>query len=160
MINPGHFQDLVIDPALESIGMFSPAASELLLGTAIQESRLTHLTQLDGDDDPYDDAMGVFQTEHATIVDIWEHWLRYKPDVAERVLVACGWIAPPEPREVVTNLKYAAIMARLHYRRRPEALPAAGDLVGQAEYWKAHFNTAGGHGTVQQYIASWKSVSK
>lgn len=155
MINLGHFQEVVIAPALEATKLFSPAASELLLGTALQESRLTHLVQLDGDDDPYDDALGVFQTERKTVDDIWENYLAYRPDLASSILVACHFIAPPEPIEVVTNLKYAAIMARIHYRRVRDPLPEAGDLQGQAVYWKTHYNTMGGHGTVQQYIDTW-----
>lgn len=159
MINPGHFQDLVIDPSLEAIGLFSPEASELLLGTAIQESRLTYLTQVDGDADPYDDAMGFFQTERKTIIDIWENYLAYRPDLATRILTACHFVAPPEPEEVVTNLRYATIMARLVYRRSPMPLPAVGNTVGQAEAWKAVYNTAGGHGTVEQYIENWNRIA-
>jgi hypothetical protein len=156
LINPGHFQDLVIDPSIEAVGLFSPAASELLLGTALQESRLTHLTQLDGDADPYDDAMGVYQTERKTIIDIWENYLAYRPELASIVLIACGFIAPPDPREVVTNLKYAAIIARLVYLRVPEPLPMVGDTEAQASYWKRHYNTAGGHGSVEQYFRNWQ----
>lgn len=154
MIDRDQFRDLVIDPTLEAIGMYSVAASELMLGTALQESRLTYLVQLDGDSDPYDDALGLYQTERKTIVDIWEHWLRYRVDLSERVLTVCGFIAPPNPIEVVTNLRYATIMARLHYRRVREPLPAAGDREGQARYWLAHYN-AGGKGSVEKYLEAW-----
>lgn len=150
------FQDLVIDDSLEAAGLFSPEASELLLGTAIQESRLRYLTQLDGDSDPYDDALGFFQVERVTHDDIWTNWLSYRPAIADQVLVCCGFTRCPDAREMVTNLRYAALMARLVYRRKPEPLPAVGDIAAQASYWKRHYNTAGGHGTVEQYIANWQ----
>ena len=39
MIDIDQFKEYVIDPTLETLGLYSVAASELLLGTAIQESR-------------------------------------------------------------------------------------------------------------------------
>lgn len=158
MLDPGQFRSLVIDPALRSIGMYSPAASELLLGTALQESNLTYLTQLDGDTDPYDDAMGVFQVERKTHDDIWNNYLHYRWDLARKVQVACHFISAPPAEEMVTNLRYNAIMARLVYLRRSEPLPEAGDINGQARYWKRHYNTAGGHGGVDQYVANWDAA--
>lgn len=158
MIDPGQFRSLVIDKALKDVGLYSRAASELLLGTAIQESNLTYLTQLDGDEDPYDDAMGVFQMERLTYDDIWENYLHYRWELARNILTACRFIAHPDASEMVSNLRYAAIMARLHYRRVPEPLPAEGDIDGQAEYWKAYYNTEGGHGTAAQYVRNWVRV--
>lgn len=158
MIDPGQFRQLVIDPALLSIGMYSPAASELLLGTAIQESSLTYLTQLDGDADPYDDAMGVFQVERATHDDIWENYLHYRWDLARKLLVACHFIAHPDASEMVTNLRYAAIMARMVYRRKSEPLPEVGDIHAQARYYVKHYNTALGKGSVAQYMSNWRRV--
>jgi len=46
VIDREQFIDLIIEPTLEELGMFSAAASELVLGTAIQESRLTYIKQL------------------------------------------------------------------------------------------------------------------
>jgi len=46
------------------------------------------------------------------------------------------------------------LFARLHYLRVPAAVPE--DLAGQADYWKAHYNTARGAGTAAQYLASWR----
>lgn len=160
MIDVNHFRDLVIDPVIEALGMYSTAASELLLGTAIQESNLTFLTQLDGDDDPYDDAMGFFQSERRTIIDIHENWLRYRE--LERGLVnrICGFpreFTPP-PEAVIWNLRYAVCIARIHYRRVKEPLPTAGDLWGMAHYWKKYYNTSGGKGTPRQYVENWCRV--
>lgn len=160
MIDPKQFRDLVIDPTLKFMDLYSPSASELLLGTAIQESRLTYLTQIDGDDDPFDHAMGVFQTEKVTINDIWDNWLIYQPDVAAKLMEHCNFKFRPSPKEVIWNLRYATVMARLHYRRVKEALPAAGDLEGQARYWKKYYNTSLGKGTAEEYVKHFKEALK
>ena len=45
MRDPGHFLAYVVRPSLDSIGLWSPAAERLLLGTALTESELTWLRQ-------------------------------------------------------------------------------------------------------------------
>ncbi len=47
-------------------------------------------------------------------------------------------------------------MARVHYLRVPEPLPAPGDIEGLARYWKAHFNTPAGAGTPAGFVANWR----
>ncbi len=47
MINTTQFRDLVVRPTLKQINLYSASAVELLMGTAVQESRLTYLQQLD-----------------------------------------------------------------------------------------------------------------
>ena len=46
-------------------------------------------------------------------------------------------------------------MCRVHYARVSEPLPEAGDLDGQAHYWKDHYNTRLGKGTPSGYIQAW-----
>ena len=152
MINIPQFRELILRPALTVIGYHSDAAEELVLGTALQESRLTYIKQLGSGP-----ALGVFQMEPATHDDIWENWLAYKDDVAEKLLTLA---APnngehPSANELIGNLWYAAAMCRIHYVRRPEALPEAGDVPGQAAYWKEHYNTYLGAGTEDEYEEVW-----
>ena len=47
-LNAQQLRTLVVRPALQAIGAWSPAAENLVMGTAGQESRLTHLHQLGG----------------------------------------------------------------------------------------------------------------
>ena len=152
MIDIGQFREYVIKPVLEGMELYSLAAEELLLGTAIQESRLTYLKQLGGGP-----AMGVFQMEPATHDDIWENYLEYHQNLAADV--ACYTLNCIADRiyasELLGNLYYAAAMCRVHYFRVSEALPAAGDLEGQAAYWKQYYNTPMGAGTVDEYIENW-----
>jgi hypothetical protein len=147
MLDPHSFRRFVIRPALTRLGLHSPAAEALLLGTALAESGLSALVQSGGGP-----ALGVYQIEPATHADIWRNYLATRPVVAARVLsLAAAGLG--QPAQLVWNLGYATAMARLVYRRRPEPLPAAEDIPGLAAYWKAHFNTAAGKGTAAEFIA-------
>ena len=46
MINIEHFKDEVVVPTLTELSMYSEAAVQLVIGTAIQESRLHYLKQI------------------------------------------------------------------------------------------------------------------
>lgn len=152
-IDPDHLRQYVIRPALEAVGLWSEKAEALLLGTAAQESACGHyLHQLD--DGP---AIGIFQMERATHDDVWDSYLVYRPDISSAVrgLARQHWDVENGAEEMAGNLLYAAAMCRIHYRRVPEPLPDADDLIGQAHYWKRHYNTLQGKGKVADYIANF-----
>ena len=73
-MNPKHFSELIIVPTLNHLGMYSERAADLLLGTALVESKLTALKQTRGP------ALGVYQIEPLTHADI-RNYLRRKPDL-------------------------------------------------------------------------------
>ena len=149
------FRDLIVVPVLEHIGAHSDAAVELVLGTALQESGLHHLTQMGGGP-----GRGVYQMEGATHDDIWLNYIAYRPELAEKVraLELPSWYVGHDGDEMEGNLYYATAMCRLQYLRRPEPLPAAGDTRGQAAYWKAFYNTYKGAGTAEDYVRSWSRL--
>lgn len=154
MIDREQFVDLIIEPTLQHIGLYSDAATELVLGTALQESRLTYIHQLGNGP-----ALGVFQMEPATHNDIWQNYLKYREDLrnyvidlASRINIKSGMV---DALELISNLNYAAAMCRIHYLRTPDPLPQSGDTAGQAKYWKQYYNTPLGRGTVEEYMRSW-----
>lgn len=151
MLDVKQFREVVIRPALKLIKLWSPEAEELLLGTALQESRLTYLKQLGSGP-----AKGVFQMEPNTHNDIWKNYLQYKPDLA-KLVARLAHTANSEA--LATDLLYAAAMTRVHYLRVPAALPAEGDYDGQACYWKKYYNTYLGAGTEEEYLESWETYS-
>lgn len=51
----------------------------------------------------------------------------------------------------------AICMARLKYKLIPSEIPA--DKLGQAKYWKRHYNTEAGKGTVEKYLEKWELYS-
>ncbi|MFA7347274.1 MAG: hypothetical protein WCZ86_05900 [Desulfurivibrionaceae bacterium] len=149
MFDRTQFRDLVTDITM-AIGLHAPAAVNLLLGTAAQESRFgTFLKQIGTGP-----ALGVFQMEPATERDIWENYLRYHPDLIAMITGATGATGPGQ--HLRWNLAYQIAMARVHYLRRKQPLPSAGDLPGLAGYWKQHYNTTMGAGTVEEFMANYR----
>lgn len=139
MLLPAEFRSTVLGPALTHLGLQSPAAEALLLGTALAESGLRALCQQQGP------ALGLFQMEPATHHDIHDNFLAYRPTLREGVMA----LAAPSPeleRQLIGNLYYAAAMCRVHYRRVSAALPDPASPHEMALYWKAHYNTARGKG--------------
>jgi len=143
----------LIRETLEETGMYSDAAVELLMLTAAVESNLgTYLRQTKGP------AIGVFQMEPATYQDIYESWFRSRPaefrDKVERFVEK----HVGSERSAVTmgyNLKYAILMARLHYFRVKTPLPSNNTTL-LAEYWKRFFNTPLGKGTVEKAVEKYR----
>tara|TARA_R110000824_G_scaffold6240_1_gene28919 strand:- start:1815 stop:2273 length:459 start_codon:yes stop_codon:yes gene_type:complete len=148
-MNPDHFLKHVIRPTISSMDMHSQAAERLLLCTAIVESNLEWLKQHGGGP-----ALGVYQMEPATVRDIYHRYL------SSRELLK-GKIEPfitlqTIDEQLVTNLAFATGMARMRYWMVPDALPAANDGPGLADYWKQHYNTAGGKGNPAKFAAAFK----
>ncbi|MBF0190242.1 MAG: hypothetical protein HQL99_03710 [Magnetococcales bacterium] len=149
-LDPRQLLVLVICPTLQRLDLWSSAAEELLLGIAIQESGLRYLTQLGGGP-----AMGLWQMEKITHDDIWQNFLHGRTKLALNIL---GPYPKPDHARLAWDLAYACGMCRVHLLRCPGALPAAGDLDGQANYWKLHYNSLLGAGTAEQYCSSWRRV--
>lgn len=151
-INPEQLRDEIIVPTLNALGpsYSSPSAVMLLMGTAAQESHMgTYLRQLGGGP-----ALGIYQMEPATHNDIIENWLRYREELVDTIAELIGPWNAMEPARMVYDLRYATIMARLHYRRVRDPLPA--DVDGQAYYWKTHYNTELGAGTREEYMHNYE----
>lgn len=151
-INTEQLSDL-IERTLKEVDLYSPAAVNLLLLTAAQESHMgTYIRQLGNGP-----ALGVFQMEPATHDDIWENYLDYKYELSGEVLFAADMTGNGAYRSALEyNLKYAILMARMQYRRRPEPLPAADDIRGLAAYWKQWYNTPLGAGTEEEAMLNYK----
>lgn len=145
-------RDLVVAPTLEFLELPSQeVATNLLMGTAAIESRLGHYVhQIQGP------ALGIFQMEPMTYMDIWKNYLDYHSSIATHVRQLAGYRYLSHripPAEMIGNMNYACAMARIHYWRKPQALPTdPADIVGLAKYWKEHYNTKLGKGKVEDFI--------
>ncbi len=141
----------LVRPVLTRIGAYSRAAENLVIGTAVQESRLRYLRQLQ--DGP---ARGLYQMEPDTHDDIWENYLAFRPELRAGVE---SFLAASQDRieQLVWNFAYATAMCRVHYLRVPHPLPDAGDIAGLASYWKRHYNTELGRGTVDEFVRHYET---
>ena len=151
MFNVDQLREYVIRPALDGLGKWSPQAENLLLLTAAAESSLGTYVRQRG----RGPALGIYQMEPSTHDDIWENWLRYKPDMADRILDTCG-ISRDECRaeRLVWDLRYATCMTRCHYLRVRHTIPGPQNWPALAEYWKDHYNTRLGAGTPEKALAA------
>lgn len=149
-LDPHQLREHIIRPTLQRLGLWVEAAEELVLGTAIQESGLCYVRQLGGGP-----ALGLWQMEPNTHKDIWENFLQFRTKLGLNIL---GPYPKPDHTRLVWDLSYACGMCRIHYLRCPDALPDAGDLHGQAGYWKQFYNTSLGAGTVEEYVNNWNRV--
>ena len=157
MIDVEQFRTLVVRPVLQTLSAYSPAmntpaAENLLVGTAIQESHLTYLAQLGGGP-----ALGVMQIEPNTHDDAWTNFINARSNLSELVLqYATG--GKQGAQQLPHNLAYSVAMARIVYWRQQQPMPTdAGDLNALAQYWKDHYNTAGGAGTAQEWVTNYQN---
>jgi len=123
-----------------------PAARALIMGTIAHESlSRRYIKQVGGP------ALGIIQMEPVTHDDIWQNYLRYKPELVNRLKLLFE-INEPNADRLIYDLRYNIVMCRMHYRRVKEKLPAADDIQGLAHYWKSHYNTDKGKGSTEQFI--------
>lgn len=152
------FADYVVMPATMRIALNTLAADRLVLGTALVESELVWIDQVDPLDKP-GPAFGFFQMERVTHDSIWNDYLKYNRDLANLVRATASWSAGmhiPDATELRTNMLYAAAMCRVRYRWAKPKLPDPDDALGMAKYWKAHYNTHLGKGTVEKAVSHFK----
>lgn len=129
----------------------------LLVGTAAAESSLTHRVQIGGGP-----ARGLWQMEVATGKDIFQNYLHFRPERANKVLEILITGVPGTSLGLLLTEGvgyglehhdgFACAMARIHYLRDPHPIPDT--LEGQAEYWLKVYNR-GGKGTVEHYLTQW-----
>lgn len=151
MLDPKQFREFVVRPTLRYLNLWTQAAENLVVGTAIQESGLRYVDQLTPGPGP---AYGVFQIEKATHDDLLRWVQRTRPDLAGRLESLKG-VHPPGVDQLHTNLAYGAAMCRLYYLRTGKPLPEADDIEGMAAFWKRHYNTFKGKGRPDQFIRAY-----
>ena len=158
-MNTNHFRIYIIRPALEAVALHSQWAENLLLGTALQESRLEFLHQLNGP------ALGFYQMEPATHDDLWNNWIKYRPDMEDKArgfisatpaMSVPGVFEHPQPSQMIWNLRYATVMCRLHYYRASFNIPNADKPAELGAVWKRVYNTYKGAGTVDQFVQNYR----
>ena len=147
------FLDQVVIPANHTLLLESHVSNMLILGTAAQESNFRFLEQISGGP-----GVGLFQMEPLTHYDIWRNWLASRRSWRDRAYYWCATEAPeiPDASEMAWNLRYAVTMARLQYYRVKEPLPLTASPLALGAYWKRHYNTEKGAGTVSQFVRNYR----
>jgi hypothetical protein len=153
MINAVQLRHYVIIPALASIAMDGDSAEMILLTTCAQESKGgTYLHQ-----DPKGPALSIYQIEPKTYQDTI-HYILQRQTLRQHIIESCNFATfPPSNTEIISNLKYATIIARVHYYQFAASLPAANDIEGMWHYYKQYWNTEGGKATRDEFMANCKA---
>lgn len=137
--------------SLKGIGLFSGNAVELLMGTCAQESALGRYREQIGGGP----ALGIFQMEPTTFIDIHINVLRFNPLLLKKIM-KISEVKSLKPTDLLTNDILAICMTRVHYYRFKEAIPD--NLTGWAYYWKKYYNTRVGKGTEEEFIKNYKAL--
>lgn len=167
-------RDQVVAPTLEHLGkveprLNSPAAVDLLIGTALVESWGHNLKQ-----DGAGPALSPWQIEPATADDILDRYLA-RDDRQQLGYQAIDLMvdAREADEQLAGNFYFACAIARARYWMVPEPLPAAPaagvrgqDLAPYAaalgDYWKRHYNTALGSGDAgtfaHRFLTYWAPI--
>jgi hypothetical protein len=147
-MNAGDLREYAVRPALKMIDLWSVVAEDLVMGTAAQESRFQYLEQLRGP------AIGLFQMEPATFQHLWKNVIPRYPRIMRGLQGMT--VNSPAPTEMAWNLRFAAAMCRVHYYAKPDPLPLTSDPRELGLYWKRHYNTFLGKGTVDEFVDNYK----
>jgi len=154
MINPSQYADLILEPSFKAIDMYSLDAMYLLLGTAMVESKLTHIKQL-----PLGPALGFMQIEPDTYMAVVQY-LNRKRDIKEKILRYCEYSSLPVSCDaIIHNMAYNAIIARVKYWMIPEPLPSYKEIESMGEYWKKYYNTHIGKGKAEDFLYIYDSLA-
>lgn len=149
-MNVVQFRVEIVRPTLKLSGYWSQSAENLLLGTAITESGLNYLKQLGGGP-----AVGFYQCEPATYEDLIEY-IKRDPKRVSAVLGVSGFNAWPTIDALQWNLRYATMICRMHYWRRPEPLPDEKNAMGLANFHKTYYNSSLGATDVKKSVEHFK----
>ena len=152
-MDKNQLRDLIENTLLEISSLnqkfYSEEAVNLLMGTAAVESALgKYIRQIHGP------ALGIFQMEPATYLDNLKWIYSQGLSFSDKLFDVCNNIRENKPELLMYNLKVAIVFARIHYYRKPGALPES--IEGMAQYWKKHYNTHLGKGTEEKFIEYYK----
>lgn len=150
MFNYNQFKELIVIPTLNKLLLNSDDAVELLMFTCANESiGGTYLKQLNGP------ALGVFQMEPNTYNDIWQNYITKDQSLAMKMLHNFNAPQMPDEERMIYDLSFACAMARIFYKRIPEALPKASNYEAIWKYYKKYYNTYEGRAETDNAITNY-----
>jgi hypothetical protein len=151
MLDIDQYVNNILEPSLMAVELHTLEAESLLLGTMAVESNFgTYIKQIKGP------ALGFYGQEPNDYDDIRYNYLDNRDALSCKLLTFLDYRSFPTYKSLLHDLRLQVIMSRLHYRRIPDELPAFNDIEGQAKYWKQHYNTPKGKGSVEKFMADYK----
>lgn len=148
--------------------LYVERVTNLLFGTAAHESHFRFRRQVGVKGNA--GAYGLWQLERISILDSLRR-IKGPSRLRARIKDLVGDDLPSawtlfEQEAVVQRIadamtvpegdKLSCVFARLHYLWKPGMV--RGEIEQQAAYWKQHYNTPSGKGTVKQYMGNWERL--
>lgn len=157
-ISPKELKNYVIRPTLESLGDYSPAAVNLLLGTAACESELGfHIQQGSG----LRFGIGIYRIRATTHEYLWDNFLALQPELASKVRGLAsqqGFLSQPNA-ELATNLSYSTAIAWLLYKQAGIKIPTkANNTKLLATCWTDYYPSVVKHKQAEDFIERYQQV--
>lgn len=146
----------LIEMILKMIGKYSEEAVDLLMLTAAQESHCGKYIRQIGTGP----ARGIFQMEPDTLSDLYANFLSYKKPLLE--IINEFRTSQSIHIDLEGNLPFQIVAARFQYFRQKGAIPKSENfnddfeyVEALAKYWKRHWNTELGAGTVEEAVQNY-----
>lgn len=136
----------VVRPLLHRSQLWSRASENLIIGTGLVESEFKYLQQKGGP------ALSFWQIEPPTIT-----WLiaklSTKRELMLRICNVLGYATlPQDVNQVINNMGWAMLLARLKYWFNPTPLPQADDIPAMARYWAKIYNSKNQLTDIKRFI--------
>ena len=117
-------------------------AKEMIIETAIAETGLGQI-----EDKTVGAGMGLTQFDEMPFNDIRNRCLKLKPQIQKDLKIDISLV---EWDDLRYNQFLSLLFTRLHYWLKGDPIPAT--IEERAKYWKQHYNTVQGKGTVEHYL--------
>lgn len=152
-IDVNQLKNFVVMPALTALGMNSPAAVNLILGTAAQETNMGSFIVQQGIGDK--GGLGIYQMEQRTYNDIWDNFINNNIAIKAKIKLYLGYEGRPLATRMISDFALSTIMCRLFYYIISKPLPDANNIQELGKFYKTYFNTDMGKATVEQFVENY-----
>ena len=156
------FRSEIIRPTLTAIHLWSPAAEQLLLGTAVHESSgLRYVRQLPRIKDGKQvqgPARGFYQIEPETAEEIIKRRMFGDKSILGDRFRTVTMFGPGDDlnARLVGDMIFGTVIARLKYWDAQAPLPLAGDMPAMARYWWLHYHGDVGPNKERDFLNSYE----
>lgn len=167
-MNIQEYKKDIVEPTLKQFNLYSKDAAELVTATANHESGIfKYRRQLNVNPDGDVGGFGLGQIELLTHHDHYKNFLIYKKDLCQKIIdtffnginMSVEYFIENEiyhDKELLRyNDFYNCLMIRITYLRKTEPLPDSDDIYALADYWKRHYNTILGKGTIEKFVKDY-----
>jgi len=153
-VNKNQIKDLIKDVCIQLGDKYAKKeALDIVYATGLVESKYEYIEQIG--EGP---ARSFWQVEPETAVDNCKNFISARPELMQAAADILGvdpyHFIDPQPDNwdwiLRTNIAAGILHCRIKYWRVPEAIESSPE--GLAKYWKKHYNTEDGAGSIEHFL--------